>query len=121
MIAHARACAPLECCGLLAADGDGALVMAYCLENADASPVAYTVAPADHFGALRHAERMGWELAGAFHSHPRSAAYPSPTDVARAPEPDWLYVVIGLVDAERPEVKGFWIRDGEVVEEPLDG
>lgn len=120
MIAHARFVAPAEACGLLAADADGRLRMAYCLTNLEASPVAYTVDPSEHIKALYHAEGLGWRLAGVFHSHPASAAVPSATDVERALEPEWFHVIVGLADPGRPEVRAFWIRDGVVVEETLE-
>lgn len=119
MVSHALFCAPEEACGLLAADDGGRLRMAYCLSNADRSPTTYTLDPREHFGALRHAEARDWHLAGVFHSHTHTPAYPSPTDVARALEPDWLYVVVSLDGRGAPVVRGFWIRDGEVEEEPL--
>ena len=34
----------------------------------------------------------------AFHSHTHSEAYPSPTDVAQAPDPTWHYVLVSLRD-----------------------
>lgn len=119
MVAHALFCDPEEACGLLAADEEGRLCMAYCLGNADRSPVTYRLDPQEHFRALRHAEANGWHLAGVFHSHTHSPARPSPTDVAQAFEPDWLYVLVSLEDRDAPEVRGFWIRDGKVEEEPL--
>lgn len=118
MVQHARFAYPEEACGLLASDGSG-LRMAYCLTNVMASPTRFTVDPTEHFRAMRHAEGNGWDLSAVFHSHTHSAAYPSPTDVAAALEPDWLYVVVSLRDQVRPEVRGYWIRDGAVVEEPL--
>lgn len=66
----------------------------YPLTNADHSPTAYTVAPEEHFGALMHAERNGWELIGAFHSHPRGPDELSATDLALASEPGWFYLVV---------------------------
>ena len=119
MIAHARFSAPEEACGLLAADDAGALRMVYCLTNTDHSPVAFTLDPTEHYRALRHAETRGWRLAGVFHSHPGTGAYPSPTDVAGALEPEWLYVVVSLEASDDPVVRGFWIEEGRVVEEPL--
>lgn len=119
MVAHSLFCFPEEACGLLAADEQGRWRMAYCLSNADRSPSSYALDPQEHFHALRHAEACGWHLAGVFHSHPAGPAHPSPTDVARALEPDWLYVVVSLSDRDAPEVRGFWIRDGQMVEERL--
>ena len=119
VVVHTAFCLPHEACGLLAADDSGRLRLAYCLRNVTPSPSAYTLDPGEHFRALRDAEARGWHLAGVFHSHPRGPAYPSPTDVAQALEPEWLYLVVGLEDPVTPEVRGYWIKDGTVVEEPL--
>jgi [CysO sulfur-carrier protein]-S-L-cysteine hydrolase len=117
MVNHALWCLPEEACGLMAADSRGVIRMVYPLSNADASPTAYTIEPIEHFRALQHAERNGWELIGTFHSHPSTEAYPSATDIARAAEPDWLYIVIGLKSV--PEVRCFRIRDRRVTEEQI--
>jgi proteasome lid subunit RPN8/RPN11 len=119
VVAHAAFCLPHEACGLMAADDSGRLRLAYCLSNATPSPSAYTLDPGEHFRALRHAEARGWHLAGVFHSHPRGPAYPSPTDVAQALEPEWLYLVVGFEDPAAPELRGYWIKSGTVTEEPL--
>ena len=120
MVAHSRFVYPEEAVGLLAANGDGALRMVYCGTNVLRSSTRYTLDPNEHLRSLWHAERNGWELAGAFHSHPHSAPYPSRTDIDGALEPQWLYVIVGLSDPARPEVRAFWIRHGSVVEEPLE-
>jgi proteasome lid subunit RPN8/RPN11 len=114
MIAHARFCSPEEACGLLAADADGGWRMVYCLTNREHSPYRFTVDPNEHYRAMRHAERNSWEIAGVFHSHPKSAALPSGTDIAGALDPDWLYVIIGLQRSDVPEVRSFRIRHGVV-------
>jgi proteasome lid subunit RPN8/RPN11 len=118
MVRHAVNTLPQECCGLIAGDDSG-IRMLYPLTNVEHSPVRYTVDPAEHFGALRHAERLGWSLVGAFHSHPSTAAYPSPTDIRLAGEPDWLYVIVGFADPEHPAVRGFRIVDRTVSEVEL--
>lgn len=115
-IAHGRFAYPEEACGLLAVDDGGAVRMAYCLTNVDRSQYRFTVDPSEHYRAMRHAERHGWEIGGVFHSHPFSPAYPSATDVAGALDPTWLYVVVGLAEPHDPEVRAFSIVDGEVTE-----
>ena len=114
-MAHAENCRPDECCGLLAADDEGRIRFAYPLSNADPSPVSYTIDPEEHFHAMRHAESMGWELAGVFHSHPGGTAMPSMVDVQSALEPDWAYLI-----ASPGEIRGFHIRAGEIEEITLD-
>ena len=109
--AHAENCLPDECCGLLAADSSGAIRFAYPLQNSAPSPVSFTIAPDEHFGAFRHAERQGWEIGGVFHSHPGGKATPSATDVGAAFDPQWVHLIYG-----RDELRAFSIRDGEVHE-----
>ena len=110
-MAHAEACAPDECCGLIASDSDARIRFAYPLTNARPSSTSYTVDPDEHFQAFRHAENMGWSLSGVFHSHPHGAAVPSDVDVRNALEPEWLYLITDL-----EQLRGFRIRDGEVTE-----
>lgn len=52
------------------------------------------------------------------HSHTHTEAYPSPTDVAQAPDPTWHYVIVSL-RAEAPTLRSFRIVDGAIEEEPV--
>ena len=52
--------------------------------------------PSDHLRADRDAEARGLEIIGVMHSHTHTEAYPSPTDVAQAPDPSWHYVIVSL-------------------------
>jgi len=119
VIAHARAAMPEEGCGLLARDDTGLVCHAYFLANVEQSPVRFTVDPDGHFAALRHAESNGWHLGGDFHSHPRSGAMPSRTDVAGALDPEWLHLIVGL-GAATPELRAWRIAAGAVREEPIE-
>ncbi|NNC93815.1 MAG: M67 family metallopeptidase [Acidimicrobiia bacterium] len=118
ILQHSRAALPNEACGLLAADDSG-IRRLYCVANADASPVSYTIDPAGHFAALQDAEENSWELVGAFHSHVNGPAYPSPTDVAGATEPDWTWLVVGPI-AGSPEIRAYRIVAGEISEQELE-
>jgi proteasome lid subunit RPN8/RPN11 len=120
MVAHARFTLPEEACGLLAGPAPGEVAMAYCLTNRDRSAYRFTLDPTEHFRAMQHAARRGWSVLGVFHSHPASPASPSATDVACALDPEWVYVVVGLADPERPEVRAFDIRAGAVTERRID-
>ncbi len=117
MIKHAAACGAIEGCGLLAVDAAGALRMVYPLTNVWASPNRFLVAPDEQFGAIRHAERNGWEIGGVFHSHPASAPLPSPADIAGALDPAWLHLIVG--PGADPELRGFRIAHGQVREVAL--
>jgi proteasome lid subunit RPN8/RPN11 len=110
MIDHARRDAPLECCGLLAAR-DGVVDLAIPTRNLKASRVAFLIDPADHFAALKKTRREGRDIVGAYHSHPRSPAVPSRTDLAEAHYEEFLYVIVSLAE-EEPDVRGYRLADG---------
>lgn len=111
IVDHCRRALPNEGCGLLALDGEW-IVNVYPTANADESPVSYTIPPQEHYDAVMDAESKGWEIRGAFHSHPNGPARMSATDLERALEPGWLYLVVAL-DGQAPNV-GAW-QDGEFV------
>ncbi len=117
ILEHSRLSYPNEACGLLAGDAEGPR-MVYCLTNAEESASRYTIDPTEHFGALQHAERSGWELIGAFHSHVHGPAVPSPVDVAEAAEPDWVWIVAGPVEGAT-ELRAYRIADGVATERAL--
>ncbi len=94
-------------------------VTVYRAANAEASPLRYSIAPDEQFRVMREIEDAGEELAAIYHSHTKSAAYPSQTDVNLAGWPDAVYVIVSLEDPESPDVRGFWIRDGEISDAEL--
>lgn len=118
IIAHAREDAPLECCGLLI--GAPAFVQdAVRARNARRSATAYLVDPADHFAVIRKVRAEGRAIVGAYHSHPRSPAVPSPADLRDAHDVEFLYVIVSLADPRVPVVRGYRLDRGELVEAPL--
>jgi proteasome lid subunit RPN8/RPN11 len=89
MVAHCLTGLPDEACGLLGGDlENGEAVTCYPTRNLAASAKLYTVDPAEHLRADRDAEAAGHSIIGVFHSHTHTEAYPSPTDVAQAPDPE---------------------------------
>lgn len=122
MVAHCLDGRPEEACGLLGGtvDGDGAeATVCYPGRNLAASATLYELDPKDHLLADRDAEDRDLEIVGVFHSHTHTEAYPSPTDVARAPDPYWHYVLVSLRDPE-PVIRSFRIVDERITEEPVD-
>lgn len=121
ILAHCLAGIPDEACGLLAAEpGDDAVRRCYPTRNAAASAKLYTVDPTDYLHADRDAEASGLEIIGVFHSHTHTDAYPSPTDVAQAPDPAWHYVIVSLRHST-PALRSYRITDGEIHEEEVTG
>lgn len=115
VLAQAREEAPLECCGLLL--GRGRQVERVVRgTNIDRSPVTYNMDPQELYQAHREMEAEGLDLVAIYHSHPRTRAYPSSTDIAKATYPDAGYVIVSLLDPDLPEVRAFRIVDGRVSE-----
>jgi [CysO sulfur-carrier protein]-S-L-cysteine hydrolase len=126
--AHCLTGYPLEACGLIEGSttpgNQGAPAITtvaafHPAENVAASSKLYTVAPRDHLRADRAAEGRGNQIVGVVHSHTHTEAYPSPTDVAQAPDPDWHYVIVSLRD-DVPVLRSYRIRDGHITEEPVE-
>ena len=116
MIAHAEAGYPLEACGLLVGEGNRVHRFVPCTNEA-ASARVYTIPGKEMLRAERQAEDDGLALIGVFHSHTHSQAYPSPTDVAQAPDPEWHYVIVSLRATDpdvEPEARSYRIVDGVI-------
>lgn len=121
IVAHALDGLPDEACGLLAAPAEadsGSVRAIYPCRNAAASARLYELHPLDHLRADRDADGKGLQITGVYHSHTHTDAWPSPTDVARAPDPDWHYVIVSLRHPE-PAMRSFRIVDGTIEEEQI--
>jgi proteasome lid subunit RPN8/RPN11 len=104
IVGHARHETPLECCGLLVGSGD--LIDEYVeTRNVRQSEVVFEIDAAEHFAVIKRTRRMGRAILGAYHSHPRSPARPSPTDLAQA-YPEMLYVIVSLSE-EPPDIQAY--------------
>ena len=129
IVAHARAEAPLEACGVIvgdrpAADGGRALRFEP-TRNKAASPYRYEIHPDDLLRltiATDASDEVFWAIA---HSHTHTPAVPSPTDVSLAFYPDSLYLLVALADDQadagsgEPGIRAWRIVDGAVDEVPL--
>lgn len=133
IVAHCLDGLPLEACGLLAGldhqgsghasrgegpSADAIVSEVYPTTNAARSARLYTVRPKELLAADRAAEAAGLSLIGVWHSHTHTPAYPSPTDVAQAPDPAWHYVLVSLADVE-PVLRSYRIVDGKIEEEEV--
>jgi proteasome lid subunit RPN8/RPN11 len=120
IVAHAREDAPNECCGLISG-ADGRATRVYRARNAEESPFRYTIHPTDQLRIMTEIEELGDEIAAIYHSHTKTSAEPSQTDINLAENwPDPLYLICSLADPEAPNLRGFAIRDGAVAEVALE-
>ena len=111
MVAHAREDLPNECCGMVGGSGDEATTVIR-VANSAASPLRYEMDPQEQYNALKSIEDDGGELLAIYHSHTKSAAYPSQTDVNQAVAwPDQIYVIVSLADPDAPDVKAYLLKD----------
>ncbi|MBI4302444.1 MAG: M67 family metallopeptidase [Chloroflexi bacterium] len=118
MIAQAQAESPLECCGIIAGR-DGRVAKLFPAANAEKSPVRYSISPQELFSIYEEIEAKGWELLGIYHSHTKSEAYPSATDVELAFWPDSYYLIISLKDPARPVIRAYRIVESTISEVAL--
>jgi [CysO sulfur-carrier protein]-S-L-cysteine hydrolase len=96
IIDHARRDAPDECCGVVSTEAGEARAV-FALENL-----------------------AGHELGAIYHSHTRTAPYPSQTDVnfsVNWPGVEW--VIVGLKEDEA-DVRSYLIEGGQVREVPVE-
>jgi proteasome lid subunit RPN8/RPN11 len=134
IVAHARAEHPNEACGLIAgtapaADG-GTATTWHATRNRAASPLRFEIDPEDLLRVSLAIDDLDEEIWGIVHSHVRSPARPSPTDVGQALYPDALYVLVSLAEPESEgeadpgtgaaSVRAWRIVDGAVHEVALD-
>ena len=146
LIAHAREGDPDEVCGVLAGR-DNTVERVFRVSNTadqiDAQrgvfrdrdtglpasgqrAVHYYMDPKDQLRVYNEIDDLGLELIGYYHSHTRSEARPSPTDVRLATDPGAYWVLVGPV--HEPTVRAWRIRKsdpttetGEVTEVALSG
>jgi proteasome lid subunit RPN8/RPN11 len=121
---QARAELPNECCGMIGGTGGegGEARTLYPARNAEASPFRYVLDPSDQFRINDEIERSGEELAAIYHSHTKSEAYPSQTDINLAIAerredgtvveriqlfPGTIYLIASLAEGEERRLRGF--------------
>jgi proteasome lid subunit RPN8/RPN11 len=120
IVAHAREDLPNECCGLIAGR-DGVAEVVHRVENAAKSPLRFQMDSQGQYDAWKAIEDAGLEFLAIYHSHTKTEAYPSQTDVNEAVAwPEQVYVIVSLADPDAPEVKGYWLKDGGISDAELD-
>jgi proteasome lid subunit RPN8/RPN11 len=118
VVQHAREDYPNECCGLFAIDGD-AVSKLYPAENIHHSPLRFEIDGRFVLKTIEDIEAQGWAL-GLYHSHTKSAAYPSQTDINFAELwPGAVWMIVSLADRDAPDRKAFRITGPDVEEVEL--
>ncbi len=124
IVAWSLACRPNEACGIVSADrvlDEGGEASEFRgLTNAAASPYRFVIDPAEQLRLMLELDDAGQVVWAIVHSHVRSPAEPSPTDVELAFYPDALHLICSLTDPDDPVVRAWRIRDGIATEVPLE-
>jgi len=118
---------PNEACGILAGKSNK-VERVYPMRNAKPGPVSYEMDAEEQFRVMKDIRQKGLAMTGIFHSHPSGRAFPSGIDVEKAywpgtelPNyPDVVYVIVSLMDREKPDVRGYSIKEGTVKEVSLN-
>jgi proteasome lid subunit RPN8/RPN11 len=118
---HARREHPAECCGLLSGS-NGLITDIHQLRNdAEKPETRYFATPEELFAAMRRIRESGQSLLGVYHSHPRTPAYPSVSDVEMAFYPEAYYFIISLepsIELRAFKIEDARIEDVEIVSSP---
>jgi proteasome lid subunit RPN8/RPN11 len=122
IVAHARTEAPNECCGVVAVvpgsdDQPAQAMRVRAARNIHASPKRFEIDGKDVIAAINEFDEAGWDIGAIYHSHTHTAPYPSQTDInfaASWPGVEWI--IVGLADPEKPEIRSYLIEEGSVRE-----
>jgi proteasome lid subunit RPN8/RPN11 len=125
VIAHALEDPANEVCGIVAVEpdapaGEARAVHVHRATNAYASPLRFEIDPKELLELSNAIDEHGLEIGAIYHSHVRSKPYPSQTDInfaANWPGVEWI--IVGLADAQPPEVRSYLIEATEVREVPI--
>ena len=85
----------------------------------------YVMDPHEQVDLMEEIEESGEDLLAIYHSHTRSAAYPSTTDVDLAFFAAPLYVIVSLQDEHNPVIRAFHLERSaasgkQITEEPVE-
>lgn len=128
ILEHLRSVYPEEGCGLLGGAA-GRVVQHYPTTNVEPEnkQIRYLIDPRQQLEAEETIEKNSLELIAIYHSHPKTPARPSPTDVRTAYYPDAFYLLVSFADAANPDIRAYkiakpdpWGDSGEIIEQILE-
>lgn len=118
IIDHALKGHPYEVCGL-AGGRDGQVQTVVEVPNASLTPqYSYEMEQQGMVDVIIGFQRAGQEVVAIYHSHPDGEANPSQHDIAQATWPDAVYLIVGLIDPESPQVRAWTLAREQ--DEPLE-
>jgi len=116
LLHYAQLSPEAEICGLIGSQ-NGLPCTCYPISNrADMPAQRFLMDASEQIAAMANMREAGEDLFAIYHSHPKTPAEPSPTDIAWANYPEALYLIISLNTKGVLEMRGFKI-DGQSAEE----
>lgn len=122
ILAHAKAELPDEACGLIAGVDDGEdkiIKKVYLLTNIDHSNEHFSLDPKEQLAAIKDMRSEGLVPLGNWHSHPESPSRPSDEDKRLAYDSKASYMILSLMDSDRPVLNSFRIEGDNAEKEEL--
>ena len=110
ILEHAHKCLPNEACGLIAGTIEGGnkiIKKVYLLTNTDASNEHFTIDPKEQLASIKDMRASGLQPLGNWHSHPESPSRQSEEDKRLSYDHNASYMIISLMDNERPVLNSF--------------
>ena len=87
--------------------------------SSDKPEFCYFMKPEEQLKVFKEMRGLGMEMAGIYHSHSKSPAYPSPRDCEMAFYPETAYVIVSLQNFDKPELRAFKIMENNIIEEDI--
>ncbi|HEY9051502.1 MAG TPA: M67 family metallopeptidase [Gammaproteobacteria bacterium] len=114
LVTEAKANTEVEICGLISKK-DNETFRVYPIDNiASEKHHRFEMEPAQQIAAMKTMRDNNETLFAIYHTHPHGTAEPSVTDIEQASYPDTLNLIIALDTDNAPEMRGFYLRNGQV-------
>ncbi|MGN1110496.1 MAG: M67 family metallopeptidase [Oscillospiraceae bacterium] len=118
ILAHAKSELPNEACGLIAGevtDSGKVIRKVYLLTNIDHSNEHFSLDPKEQLAAIKDMRANGLSPLGNWHSHPESPSRPSEEDKRLAYDSKASYLILSLMEIDKPVLNSFKIT-GDIAE-----
>ena len=122
ILEHAKSVVPEEACGLIAGsieDGNKIIQKVYILTNSDHSHEHFTLDPKEQLAAVKDMRANGLTPLGNWHSHPESPSRPSEEDKRLAYDSKASYMILSLMEEDKPVLNSFHIEGDVSTKEEL--
>ena len=122
ILEHAKSVVPEEACGLIAGsieDGNKIIKKDYILTNIDHSNEHFTLDPKEQLAAVKDMRANGLTPLGNWHSHPESPSRPSEEDKRLAYDSKASYMILSLMEEDKPVLNSFHIEGDVSTKEEL--